>query len=100
MSSPSNPFQSHTLIAKIKSNVFLRKMFSHLKERNKLQILQQNKRIRDRVNISIDDYKNFKKTEIIIIPAENIYGVFINIEEEEKRNIMYFLTMKKKKKKI
>ena len=59
MSSPSNPFQSHTLIAKIKSNVFLRKMFSHLKERNKLQILQQNKRIRDRVNISIDE--NLKK---------------------------------------
>ena len=55
MSSPSNPFQSHTLIAKIKSNVFLRKMFSHLKERNKLQILQQNKRICAIMNISIDD---------------------------------------------
>ena len=99
MSSPSNPFQSHTLIAKIKSNVFLRKMFSHLKERNKLQILQQNKRIRDRVNISIDDYKNFKKTELIIIPEENKYGVFINIKKEEKNKYHVFFNDEKKEEK-
>ena len=44
--------------------------------------------------------KILKKTEIIIIPEENKYGVFINIKKEEKNKYHVFSTMKKKKKKI
>ena len=100
MSNPSNPSQSYILIMKIRSDLFLKKMFSHVKERKKLQILRENKRIRYEINISIDDYKNFKKTEIIIIPKKIYMMHSLILLKKKKTNIMYFLTMKKKKKKI
>ena len=95
MSNPSNPSQSYILIMKIRSDLLLKKMFSHVKERKKLQILRENKRIRYEINISIDDYKNFKKIEIIIIPKKNIHDAFINIIEEEKSKYHVYFNDKK-----
>ena len=54
----------------------------------KLKILKINKKIQNRLNISIDDYKEcselYSSIEIKIKPAENKYGKFINIPDKEK----------------
>ena len=54
----------------------------------KLKILKINKKIQNRLNISIDDYKEcselYSSIEIKIKPAENKYGKFINIPDKDK----------------
>ena len=54
----------------------------------KLKILKINKKIQERLNISIDDYKEcselYSSIEIKIKPAENKYGEFINIPDKDK----------------
>ena len=54
----------------------------------KFQIVKYNKRIQNRLNLDINDYKEYSETftpiEIEIIPCKMKYGQFINIKEKEK----------------
>ena len=56
-----------------------------------LDIIKYNKKIKDRINISIKDYKEYleiySSIEIEIKPVNNKYGRFININKD---NEMYF----------
>ena len=51
-------------------------------KKKKLEIVKYNKRIQNRLNLSIKDYKEYLETyssiEIEIIPAKGKYGEFIN----------------------
>ena len=58
-------------------------------KKKKLEIVKYNKRIQNRLNLSIKDYKEYSETftpiEIEIIPTNyNLYRIFININENDK----------------
>ena len=57
-------------------------------KKKKLKIVKYNKRIQNRINLSVKNYKEYSETftsiEIEIIPDEDTYGKFININENDK----------------
>ena len=71
----------------LKSDYFLQKIFDNIQKRIFLKIIKCNIYIQKRVNININDYKNFSKkyssVELEIIPIQNEYGSFIKIKEED-----------------
>ena len=62
----------------IKSKYILQKIFLNLQKRNTLEIIRYNKKIKHKLNITINDYK---KIEIEIISVKNSSGKFININK-------------------
>ena len=72
----------------IKSKYILQKIFSNLLKNKTLEMIKYNKKIKDSLNITINDYK---EVEIEIIPIKNSSGKFINInKEDEKYFHIYF----------
>ena len=69
-------------------------MLSTIKEykietkKKKLEIVKYNKRIQNRINLSVKNYKEYSETfssiEIEIIPTKYIYDRFININENDE----------------
>ena len=68
----------------LKSNFILKKIISLMKINISLKIMKYNKKLQKRLNICIDNYKECSKIEIELKIADNRYGTFINIPEEEK----------------
>ena len=59
--------------------------------KKKLEIVKYNKRIQNRLNLSVKDYKEeYCEIEIEIIPITNGYGKFINIEGDKSYYHIYF----------
>ena len=73
---------------KIKSNYFLQKLYDNMTKKKKLVIIKYNKKIQNRINLSVKDYKEYSETftpiEIEIIPKKDKYGEFIKINENDK----------------
>ena len=76
--------QSNANLKNIKSNYILSKIFIYLKIMKKLRIVNYNKKIQKRLNITNEDYKEYSSIEIEIIPIKDYYGRFININEDDK----------------
>ena len=79
----------------LKSDYFLKKLFSNLKRKKQLDIIKYNKNMKKRININIKDYKEYSEMytsiEIEIKPGNNKYGKFINIEKENEMHYhIYF----------
>ena len=57
-------------------------------KKKKLEIVKYNKKIQNRINLSVKNYKEYSETftpiEIEIIPAKGKYGEFINIDKNDK----------------
>ena len=57
-------------------------------KKKKLEIVKYNKKIQNRINLSVKDYKEYSETftpiEIEIIPTKGKYGKFINIKENDE----------------
>ena len=72
--------------------IFYEILFNNLLKKKSLEIIKNNKNIKERINISIKYYKEyseiFSSIEIEIKPAKNKYGTFININKEE--DIKYY----------
>ena len=72
----------------IKSDYFLQKLYDNMTKKKKLEIVKYNKRIQNRINLSVKNYKEYSETftpiEIEIIPTKDKYGRFININENDK----------------
>ena len=72
---------------KIKSDYFLQKLYDNMTKKKKLEIVKYNKRIQNRINLNIKNYKEYSETftpiEIEIIPKKDEY-YFININENDK----------------
>ena len=87
----------------LKSDYFIQKVFENIKRNKSLKIIKYNKKIQNRLNINIKDYKEYSEIytsiEIEIIPIENKYGKFINIEGDESYYHIYFNDDKKEIKK-
>ena len=86
--------KSKVYFENLKSNYFLQKIFEHIKRNKSLKIIKYNKKIQNRLNISIKDYKEYSEIyssiEIEIIPIKNEYVKFINIKGDESYYHIYF----------
>ena len=84
----SNKIESKDKFKNIKSNYILKKLFNHLMKNKSLDIIKYNNNIKNRMNISIKDYKEYSEIystiEIEIKPVNNKYGTFININKEKE----------------
>ena len=70
------------------SDYFLQKLYDNMIKKKKLEIVKYNKKIQNRINLSVNDYKEYSATftpiEIEIIPIKGKYGEFININANDK----------------
>ena len=86
--SESNKIESKDIFKKLKNDYFLRKLFNYLLKNKSLDIIKYNNKIKDRINISIKDYKEYSEIyssiEIELKPVNNKYGEFININQEDE----------------
>ena len=69
----------------IKSDFILKKIFNIVRRKKSFQIMKYNKKLQKRLNISINEYKDYYlsiENELKI--ADNKFGKFINISNDEK----------------
>ena len=85
----SNKIESKDIFKNLKNDYFLQKLFHILLKKKSLDIIKYNKKIKERINISIKDYKEYSEIyssiEIEIKPVNNEYGEFINMNENDKK---------------
>ena len=86
---------SKNILNNLKSDYFLQLLFNNLMKKKSLDIIKYNKNIKDKINISIKDYKEYyeiySSIEIELKPVNNKYGEFININEgDDKYYHIYF----------
>ena len=79
------------IIQNINSKYILSKIYDNMTIKKKLEIVKYNKRIQNRLNLSVNDYKEYCEIEIEIIPTKDIYGKFININESNKLLLFYHI---------
>ena len=75
---PNPPIES------LKSDYFLQKLYDNMTKKKKLEIVKYNKKIQNRLNLDVKDYKEYSEIEIEIIPTKDKYGKFINIKKKDK----------------
>ena len=87
------------IIENIKSKYILSKIIDIMPKKKKLEIVEYNKKIQNRLNLDIKDYKEYSETfapiEIEIIPIKEKYGKFINIERENEKYFHIYFNNKK-----
>ena len=75
-------------LEKIKNNYFLQKTYDNINKKRALEIVKHNKTIQDRLNLSVKDYKEYSELytpiELEIIPTDNPFCKFINVNEDDK----------------
>ena len=99
-----NQIKSKNKFINLKSNYILKRLFGIMQKRISLKIIKCNINIQNRLNININNYKDFSEKfssiELEIIPIQNKYGSFINIKEEDKNYFhIYFNNNKEEIKK-
>ena len=72
------------IIENIKSRYILSKIYDNIPKMQKLEIVKYNKKLQNRLNLDVKDYKEYREIEIEIIPTKGKYGKFINIDENDK----------------
>ena len=76
------------ILFNIKSNIILKKIFDNMEKNKSLEIMKYNKKLQKRANLNINDYKEYSQLyssiDIELKLVDNIYGTFINIDDEEK----------------
>ena len=86
--------ESKNIFKNLKSDYFLQLLFDNLMKKKSFNIIKYNKNIKDRIIISIKDYKEYSEIyssiEIEIIPAKDQYSNFINMNENETYYHIYF----------
>ena len=90
------------ILENINSKYILSKIYDNMPKKKKLEIVKYNKRIQNRINLSVKNYKEYSETftpiEIEIIPTKGKYGIFININENDK--LYYHIYFNNNKKEI
>ena len=92
---------SNNKFKELKSDFFLKILFHIIIPKGiSLETIKYNKYIKKRINININNYKdyseNYSSIEIEIIPKKNEYGKFIYIEEKEKKYCHIYFNNNKK----
>ena len=86
----SNKVESKDIFDNIKVDYFLQKVFNNLERNISLKIVKYNKNIKKRLNININDYKEYSEIEIELKLVDDKSGEFINIPEEEKEYYHFY----------
>ena len=83
---------SNNNLENIKSIFILKEIFHNLQKHKWLNIIKYNKKIQRRINITLNDYVELRKIELLIIPFKNKSGRFIKIlkKEDEKYYHIFF----------
>ena len=68
----------------IRSKYIIKKIFDNLKFKQLLKIIKYNKKLQNKIGINSNNYKNYSKIIIEVIPLENHYKNFINIIKDYK----------------
>ena len=77
--------KQNPILDNLKSDYFLQKLYDNIQKKKKLEIVIYNKKLQNRLNLSIKDYKEtFLPIEIEIIPAKGKYGEFIKVNKNDK----------------
>ena len=83
-----NKMKSKDIFGYLNCDYFLRILFNNLIKKKTLDIIKYNKKIKDRMNINIKDYKEYleiySSIELEIKTIENGYDTFINFKDEDK----------------
>ena len=83
-----NKVKSKDKFGMLNSKYILQQIFDIIQKNKSLEIIKYNKMIQNRIDISINDYKEYSEIyssiEIEIIPAENKEGQFINFKKEDE----------------
>ena len=70
------------ILNKIRSSYILKQIYNNLNKTNSFELIKYNKKLQKRLNIKLKDYKKYNETytpiEIELIPAQGVYGNFIN----------------------
>ena len=86
-----NKIEAKCDLKNIKNNYVLQIVFNKIQKKNLLEIIKYNKEIKKRLNLNINDYKEYYETyssiEIELSPVTNKFGEFINIDE---KNQLYY----------
>ena len=81
-----NGQKEKNILANIKSNYILNKLFNNLKRTKLLNLIKYNNYFKKRLNININDYYECSLIiEIEIKPKKKKYGKFINFHGENKK---------------
>ena len=80
--------KQNPILENINSKYILSKIYDNMTKKKKLEIVKYNKKVQNRLNLGVKDYKEYSETftpiEIEIIPTKGKYGKFINIKENDK----------------
>ena len=83
---------------KLKSNFIFKKILNYMKKKKLLDIMKYNKKLQKRLNLNINDYKEYSQLyssiEIELKLVDNKYGEFINIPDDDNISIL-IIQMKK-----
>ena len=86
----------------LKTDYFLEILFNNLEKKKTLNLIKYNKNIKNRINININDYKEYSEKysliELEIRPVNNKYGKFINPKKEDE--LYYFIYFNDYKEKV
>ena len=69
---------------KLKSDFIFKKIISFIKRNKSLVIMKYNKKLQKRLNININNYKEYSELEIELKLTDGKYGLFINIPDKDK----------------
>ena len=76
--------EQKTEFENLKSDFIFKKIISFVKRNKSLNIMKYNKKLQKRLNININDYREYSEVEIELKFVYNKYGKFINISNEDK----------------
>ena len=88
------------MLSNIKNKYILKKIVHYVLEKRNLNLVKYNKKLQNRMDISIDDYKKYDRIEIEIIPVEELSDInennkFINFMNKKQFYHIYFNESKK-----
>ena len=76
--------EQKTEFEKLRNDFIFEKIIMFMKRNKSLVIMKYNKKLQKRLNISINDYKEYSEIEIELKLAYGKYGEFINIPDKDK----------------
>ena len=95
----SNKNKDNANLNNVKSKFILKKIIAHIEEKKFMKIVQHNKNMQHRLNLSNNDYKKICQIELEIIPLPNHYGKFISVIKGEESHYHIFFNNQKREKK-
>ena len=85
--------KSKSQLINIQSYYFLQTIFNNITEKRALEIIKINKNIQNRLNIHINNYREYCELytpiEIEMIPLQNKNGFFLNIQPEDSEPVQH-----------